>query len=333
MAEMTEKEARSQFNQISNAIRNNDVEKLSAIMDKEVSEEETPSEPTPAEVVEETKPELEEAKEETPAPLEEAETVEPKEEAPSELDKLRDQLEKVSKENHSLRSQAGRVPHVQRKLQELDKKLEEIEKQRTSPLSQPSSKTQPKVVELLKGIKETDPDLADAIAAAIAEATNGVAEEIHAAKRDNIQLIRQNEVASYQEAEASRLLQMYPNAPEVFTSPSWTEWKKEQSSGIVNLATSDNADEVAYAFKKYAEDMVIRYPELAKSEDKKAEPTAVVKDEPSEKAQQVEAERQRKKATSVTIGSANAPGKVGMPDDPDALFKKISEEIRKTITG
>ena len=340
MADLTDQEAHKLFNQTSKALRDSDDVKLSELMDENAPLVETPIVETPA-IEEPVKPDDEKKEDgttdvvatDTPDPLVKADDATDTKVEPTELDKLREQLEKISKENHALRSQAGRVPSIQRKIKDLDKKLEELDKLRISPSSQPSTKIQPKITELLKGVRENDPELADTIAAAIATATEGMTENFQTGLRDNIQLIREQEYSSYQEGEMNRLLDLYPNAPDVFQSPSWVEWKKEQSARVLGLAESDTADDVAFAFEKYAKDMTVKYPELVKVEDKKVEPTTVVPDVQADKARQVEAERLRKKETAVNIGSTSAAGKVGLPDDPEALFKKLSEEIRKTISG
>jgi hypothetical protein len=257
---------------------------------------------------------------------------------PTEAEKLKEQIEKLSKENHDLRSQAGRVPSIQRKVREIDKKLEELAKRDTSPSSQPSAKIKPKILDLLKGVSEDDPELAKAIANAIGEAMDGVASEQTAKEKETLTFLRDQEAKTYQDAEAQRLIQMYPNAPEVFKSKSWAEWKAEQTAGIRNLAESDTADEVAFAFDKYAKDMIAKHPELAPKEEAKekveakASPTDAEK-EAAEKARRIEEERRRKKESAANVGSPNLSGKINLPDDPVALFEKFSEQIRKERTG
>lgn len=336
---MSELSPQEQFNLISNAIRSDDSTKLSELMKAEAPIEEAPVEEKPVEepaATEDTDDNKQEEKQEETPPPEKAEDdastpEEPKSE-PTELEKLKEQLEKLGKENHALRSQAGRVPSIQRRLKDLDAKLEALEKARTSPSSQPSAKIQPKVQEMLKGIESTDPELAKTIADVIAAATNGVAEHTLTAQEEELRKTRDAEYAAYQEAEVSRLLEMYPNAAEVVKSPSWAEWKKEQPEGVVRLATSDNADEVSIAFQMYAEAMRRKYPEEQKVEEEKA-PAAPIPDNKNEQAQQIEAERQRKLKTAAPVGSKNVAGKVELPDDPDALFKKFSEQIRKERLG
>lgn len=342
MPELTEKEAAKLFEDISNAQRSNDTSKVSELMQAEATEEVAPvEEEKPEEKVEETPAPADTPEEdvvpEKEAPSEKTEEVETKEEdkpAPTELDTLKEQLEKLSRENHALKSQAGRVPYVQRRIKEIDKKLEELTK--ASPSSHPSAQIKPKVLEKLKAVRETDPELADAIdavASLLGEATDGVTDEIRAKEIESLKHLRQLEVQTHQEAEAQKLLELYPNAPEVFNSTHWKEWKASQSSAVATLANSDSAEDVAFALEKYANDMLEKFPELKKTDQPKEATAPEVDAKAKEQAEKVEAERQRKQKSAVVIGSPSAPSKVGLPDDPNALFEKYSGEIRKSITG
>lgn len=341
MADLTAAEAQVLFNQTTKAIRDDDSTKLSELMGKQPDDVQVTIEPEiPAEEpeakddsTEVTVTEGDKPEETTPPDKAEKAAEEEGTKEPTELEKLQLQLDRLSKENHNLKSQAGRVPHVQRTLKAYDKKLDDLAKQIASPSSQPSTKIQPRIQELLKGVESADPELARAIADAIAAATNGVAEESLTKERDNIQFLRDQEANTYQAIEADRLLEMYPNAPEVFASKTWTDWKSEQPAGIRRLAEADNAEEVAYAFDKYAKDMVAKYPELSKVVDGTKSETPPVTDDAAERARQVEAERQRKKATAVTVANPTASGKVELPDDPTALFNKFADQIRKERTG
>lgn len=338
--ELTEKEAQTLFNATSAAIRDNDPEKLDALaatQPTEIKEEVTPPVETPPEKADDV--DDKEQKETPPldgkeTPAEKKDEEENKGTTPpekTELEKLQETLATLSKENHALRSQAGRVPHVQRRLQDLDKKLEELTKAHASPSSQPSAKVTPQVEEILKGIRETDPELAKAVALAIAAATDTVAVDATSREIASLQSQRETELTQYRDAEAQRFLEMYPNAAEVIKAPTWIEWESKQSPGIRKLCGSDNADDLSYAFDKYAADMLKLYPELATKAPVPV--TDATTAEATEKAKQVEAERLRKKETTANISSPAGAGKVTMPDDPAALFKKFSEEIRKERTG
>jgi ElaB/YqjD/DUF883 family membrane-anchored ribosome-binding protein len=333
MADLNEQDSNKLFAEISKAIQEDDSAKLSTLTeepaldeDKEQLEETPPVDDTPPDDTEdeETSP-LDDKPADDNAEDKEDKTPD----TPDELATLKEQLEKLNKENHNLRSQAGRVPYVQKRLRELDKKLEELASSQASPSSHPSTKIKPKVDELLKGIRETDADLADAISQAIAQATDGVAEEMRTKERENLTFLRDQEALSYQEAEASRLIEMYPNAADVFRSEHFKKWRESQPSGIQALAASSNADEVSVAFEKYAKDMTAAHPELAT----KAPITPAANTENTEQAKKIEAERQKRKASSANVSSPSASGKIAIPDDPQALFEKYTKEIQKGIRG
>lgn len=325
MSDLTDAEAQKIFREVQGAIKDNDTAKLDTLLTVESEEVETPVEvEVPAE-----EPEVETPENAENTPSEETEegtteTVDTTTEEPEALVAMRKQLENLQKENHSLRSQAGRVPHVQRKLKELDEKLKELDKRSTSPSSRPSTTIAPKISEALKGIEETDPELAKTIAAAIAQATDGVAEDFDKRERESLTLSKEEALKEYRQEQIDILLDQYPNAPDVFNSPQWKEWKKSQSAAMQTLAGSDAADDVVFALGKYADDMVKKYPELAKSNE---QPAA------NAEAAKIEADRLRKKTTGATVSSPAAASKVKLPDDPVALFKMYSEQIRKERLG
>lgn len=336
--ELSPEEATKLFNEVSQAVHASDSVKLSEVMNKQPPEKGEPVQDLP--VADKVQPDETEDKDEKDPPEKdeagqegttEEESKEPeKKDEPNELDKLKAQLAKLTEDNHKLRSNAGRIPQIQRRIQELDKKLEERAKS-TSPSSQTSTKIKPKVDELLESVRTTDPELAKTIAAVIDQAISGVDEAAHTKEIDTLKLLREDALSSYQEEQTTRLLTMYPNAADVFQSPAWTKWKTSQTNAVRSLAESSEADDVAFAFEKYATDMRALYPELDKQ---KGEVKASVTDpEEAERAKKLEAERQRKKETAANVGTPNAAGKVGLPDDPQALFDKYAADIRKQRTG
>lgn len=324
MSELTDAEVQKLFKEAAGAIRENDTSKLDSLFTEE--EAGTPVEvETHEETPEVETPENEEnTPQETPAEETTTEQDDTTTNEPDPLVDLRKQLEKLSAENHSLRSQAGRVPHVQRKLQEIDEKLKELDKRSTSPSNRPSATIAPKINDALKSISETDPELAKTIADAISQAADGVVDDTTNRERENLTLSRERALKDYRDEQINVLLDQYPNAPEVFKSPQWKEWKTTQSARMQDLAASDTADDVIFAFEKFAADMKKQYPELDTS------PAPAVANEQAEK---IEAERLRKKTTGVTTSSPAASSKVKLPDDPEALFKLYSDTIRKERLG
>ena len=325
---LTEEDSNKLFNEISKAVQEDDSSKLSDLLAQETpEEEEQPDLDTPAK--EDNEPENnEDEEEESPQPEEEDadEPGENKEQTPEEkrLAELEAQLEAAKKDNQALRSQAGRIPSIQRKLAEVDKKLAELKAQ--APSSQASTKIQPKVEELLKDVRETDPALAESIAKALGVAIEGIDEELRTTQIANLTAERERAAAEYLEEQRDRLLTAYPNAPQVFASPHWAEWKKSQPSHIQDLANSDSADAVGMAFELYAKAMIEKHPELA-SKGNEQVPAE------NDKAKKLEEERQRKKKDSVDLGNRRTPARDKEPTDPQALFEKFSQQIAKELKG
>lgn len=334
---MSDFDAQKYFNEVSKSVQEDDNIKLAELMAQEAPE------PEIKQPVEEEQPELEDK------PIPDGDAPEPKEgeedsplgdepadkateekgkdkDEQDEMAAVREQLEQLRKENHNLKSQAGRFPHVQKRLREMDKKLEELTKAKDSPSSQASKKYEPVVDEALKKIRDDDAELADAIKAAIAAALNGVEKDSTAKEYENLKFLRDQEASTYEQAEIDRLLTMHPNAKEVFVSPHWTDWMGKQSAGVKALAESNSADDVSTAFKLYAQDMARQYPDLVKAPEAKAPGN----DEATAKAAQIEQDRLRKKTNSADLGNPTGSAKKG-PVDAQALFDKYIKDIEKEM--
>lgn len=330
---MTPSEADKLFKQITSATASNDHEKLSNLMESDAPEpakpedEEQPNldQPEPEKDTPEPKVEEEEEEVETsppgakPADEPSDEEDEPKE--PNELDTLKQQLESLKKENHSLKSQAGRVPHVQKRLSELDKKLAELTKQ--SPSSQTSEKINPKIEAALKKVAGDDPELAAAIRESLEAAVNGVAEEAHAKEIATLQFLRAQESSAHEAAEAQRLLEMHPNAPDVLRSKHWSDWVSAQSPAMKALVESNSADDLSFAFGRYALDMHRLHPDLAK-------PAATTEPAKTDQAAKIEEERAKRKQNAADV-SGKPAATTKQPEDAEALFKKYSAQAEKEL--
>lgn len=331
---LTEEDSNKLFAEVSKAMQEDDSTKLSTLLAQETPDEEQPTQDPPEEEEQPDKSEDKEEEEESPLVEEELDADKTKEdkeptEAEKRLAELQAQLDAAKKDNQALRSQAGRVPSIQRKLAEVDKKLAELKAQ--APSSQASTKVKPKVEELLKDVRETDPALADTIAKALGVAIEGVDEELRTSQIESLNALREQHAQDYLEEQRNRLLTMYPNAPEVFASPHWAEWKKSQPTHIQELAGSDSADAVGMAFELYAKAMLEQHPELAKKDEAPAKESANPAE--AEKAKKLEEERLRKKKDSVDLGTSRASARDKEPTDPQALFEKFSQQIARELKG
>lgn len=315
------------FEQVSKAMQEGDSVKLSELLAQESPQDEE-------------QPESEQPEEEVEAPAEEEEQEEQQEQEPSDEDgedkeeakeedkkdddpiaQLRAEIEYLKKTTQSHSSQVGRVSSLQRRLSEYDRQLAAL---REATSGKTSEKVKPKLDEALKDLEETDPVLANTLKSVLTNALNEVDSNAVAQEEKRIQALRETDYESYRAEQYNLLIERVPNAPDVFKSESWKNWKKSQEEHVLDLATSDSASAVIMALDLYKRDMLAAHPELA---PKPKDEAAV------ERARQVEESRKRQQQTTPQVPSGKAPSSKKGPIDEQALFNKFSEDIRKDIRG
>lgn len=248
-----------------------------------------------------------------------------------------DELTKLRREMHELKSQAGRVPYLNRRTQELERELRQqrlnskVAEATIPAQSKDESKSEipDKIKQRIAALREIDSDTAD-ILQDMWEATQ--AEKSKAA--DAVKTV----VTEFSDAEAQRqeqeflnqqydsLVKEVPYAPKVFASKEWTEWKEQLTPGRKALAESVYADEVKIAINAFVSDMQARYGGAQKQAP--AAVTPVVDQQQAEAASKVQENRERKLKANVDTTSATAkPNKQQM--DEDALFKDYYAKLRK----
>lgn len=325
MSKKTKKTDEQLFEEVSNALINGgDIN--DTLKDVEIVEQAEPAEHNDDPVV--PAPEGEEASEGQPVEEEEAQpegtpgnqpAVES--EAEKELKRLREEKAQLE---HRLQSFAGRVPALQRE-------VEELKRQRQAAPAQPAAADAPSVAkskldEKLARAKEIDPELVDLLETLRDELSTGTRKEIEEKVSKTEQMLREKEEEAYWHAQKARLLELVPQADEVFKSPLWREWKEQQSGAVYALASSSNADEMYYAMELFARDAAKRYPNLAPTQQP-SEPAA-----PNPAIAKITEDRNRKLVSAPSTGSAGVPkqGK-GIPDenDPEALFNYVVGKLQK----
>lgn len=166
--------------------------------------------------------------------------------------KAKAELESLRSDLHRYKSDAGRVPFLNRRVQELERQLEDA---RRSPAPKPDAKVElpSGVRERIERIREVDPETADAMEE-VYKASAAKAEEVRAAQEAEITNRRQREDEEYLHKEAERLFAIIPEAPQVFASEKWRLWKSKLPPNFRALAESSNADEVAEALRNFKVD-------------------------------------------------------------------------------
>ena len=164
---------------------------------------------------------------------------------PEELAALRAELQ-------SLRSSAGRVPALQSQLSQLQRE-ERIRK--TAAAAKPAVvEEDPDVKELRDQIKElegVDPTTAAILQKLLDKSTPK--QEVKQAP-DIEELIRTATEDARLEVEFEHVIQVHPDAPDIFVHPTWAAWKSTLTPAQRAWAESDKAEQVSEAltaFKNY----------------------------------------------------------------------------------
>jgi hypothetical protein len=322
----TEKTAEELFEEI-NAARKAGQSIDTVIKDVVVSDAGTPND-EPAPIEEAPEPAAPEVKEEKDTPADPEPTPAPvdweaglSEEVKLEIKKLKEERAQLE---HRVKSELGRVPYLQRK-------VEELSRQTSQPPSPPvgstaATKTSGKFAEKLAQAREVDPALADLLEAMVEDIANPLREELTNEVHQTKQAIADKEYEQLWQSEKAKLLQMVPQADEVFRHPLYKQWKSEIPENLLRLSSSVYADEVVIALEQFAKYAAAQAPETPASPQTPA-PAAPVD---TTAATRVASDRARKLAGSTPNTAVPAPrGGTGIPEDPEALFNYITDKIRK----
>lgn len=295
-------------------------------VEEEVGEEVKEETPEPDVIEDETSTEGEVETKDEAATDSAASKPEDKTEQPNELDQLRQEL-------HRLKSDAGRVPHMQRRQQELERELRDLKLSRkpaTTANAEVDTATTSELPAALKNkiekLREIDPDLADTLE--IGFKTNiEVAEKAKAVAAEKVQEFAQTqdqkEDEQFLQQQYTTLVTEVPYAPQVFKSAEWKEWKSKLTPGRLALAESSYADEVKIAINAFVHDMQNRFGGAETKPAAQQETPAV-----SEAVTKVQESRERKLNSGADTKTGTAKGtKPAMSDEE--LHSYYFNQIRK----
>lgn len=235
--------------------------------------------------------------------------------------------EDLQAELHRLRSDAGRVPFLQRQLAELQRELRASKARSTQVSSEGKAKsadltsveldaeTQKEIDEL----KEVDPVLArtiERIAKTAIFTANSRAEHVV----DTLtQSEREQEEMKFLMEQKSILAQKIPQHEQIFASNEWKQWKDTLTPGQRALAESSYANEVEAAIYAFAAEMRRRQGVGANAAGEVQAPPAV--DDKVKKA------RQEKVQASPEVKNPNA--KQRQVFDEEQAFQEMYNQIGK----
>lgn len=323
-----------------------EIERLMAAEEKTEKEQEDPAEDTDSaatEIPEETADDDTQSEESEDSPTDEVDNGEaPKkdeEEVSTEAavtaastDSLTEREKELQRELQRYKSDAGRVPFVQKRLAELERELRAYkarEAQTTQSVNGNKINASDVVLDEdtqreIDSLRETDP--------VMAKLFERVAKTAIATSRHNTEQVVTTLTQAEQEDEDYRflmeqkqaLLAEIPQADEIFATPQWKQWKETLTPGQRAMAESSYATDVRQALHAFAAAMQSQQAHTVPATPA-VQPAAKVSTETSEKVKEA---RERKVAGSAEVKSTSPKKSVELDDD--AFFREAYESIGKT---
>lgn len=194
-------------------------------------------------------------------------------EVTAELAAVKEKLDAAMRDLHRYKSDAGRVPALQKRMVELEKRLSESKRNPNSPEEDVFTPEDKKV---LDDLRENDPVMADHLEKLMKGTTGRLRQQME-------ERLRQADESEYaqiaQELEAyeyNRLQSMFPNfdVQNVFRSPEWAEWKSRLRPSDRAYAESSSADEVYAAIQWFGQDLQARRAQQGQAPMQQPQPAA-----------------------------------------------------------
>ena len=236
------------------------------------------------------------------------------------------ETEALKRELHKLKSDAGRVPHMQSRLKELERELREVKLSHSVGSVDPADPSKVEVPTNIKkkieDLREVDPALADLLE----DMTKALRSETHETAGRLVSTITESE-REYDEQRTiseqyNQLVSEVAWAPQAFKSQEWKDWKDTLTPGKRAMAESMYADDVKIALGEFAGYMRARQGSATSAQQAPARPVV------DEEAERIKQERARKLATGSTTKAPTAKASAP-PLDEEALFREAYERIQK----
>lgn len=253
----------------------------------------------------------------TSTPTPEATPTEPTPESSTEdLASIREQL-------HRAKSDAGRVPHLNRKVQELERELTRLRTPAATPDT--PSDLPANLKTRIEKMKEIDPEMAEILEETY-RASSARTEEVAAAYSRYTQSQQAREDEQHLQSEYSKVIAAIPEAEAVFRSPEWEDWKKRLTPNHLAMADSIHSNEVINALQAFQHDAQHLYGGYKWKAQPAPTPAAVAAPpQSSPTARAVETSRQNRLVNSTTVKAET--GRATNEPDLEALFKSAYQNV------
>lgn len=337
----TDKPEVNEFDALATAMQEGKMDEVNRLMAVEPQSEEAETPP-----VEEETPaaDEDESKEEEPSTPEDDSKSDDKPEPPKEKSeeaapaastssKDTETLEELRQRLHRAQSDAGRVPYLQRQLEELRREIRAA-KARGSDSATQGTKTapsgnindvvlDPETQKHIDDLKEIDPVLAATIERSTKAAIFASSSKVDQAVTTLTEEEQRAEDERFYIEQKSILAQRIPNHEAIFATPEWAEWKSRLTPGQRNLAESAYANEVEQAIYAFAADM-----QRMNNRPAAAAPTQTTTDE-KEQSNHSEVKEARDRKVSQAAETKAPAAKTTTQLDEKAYFEQMYKEIGK----
>lgn len=323
-----------------------EIERLMNAEEKTEKEQEAPAEDTDSaatEIPEETADDDTQSEESEDSPTDEVENGEPSEKDKEEVsneaavtaastDSLTEREKELQRELQRYKSDAGRVPFVQKRLAELERELRAYKAREAQTTQGVNSKINATDVVLdedtqreIDSLRETDPVMAKLLEKVAKTAIATSRHNTEQAVTTLTQAEQEDEDYRFLMEQKQALLAEIPRADEIFATPQWKEWKTTLTPGQRAMAESSYAADVRQAIYAFAAAMQSQQAAPAPVIPAAPAPAAKASTEASEKVKEA---RERKVAGSAEVKSTSPKKSVELDDD--AFFREAYESIGKT---
>lgn len=167
---------------------------------------------------------------------------------------LEQKLEAATQQLHRYKSDAGRVPALQKRMAELEKRLKPTsDASQTDALSDEEKR-------VLDDLRNNDPVLAEHVEKLtknVASRTDSLRQQLEERLRTADQEEYEQIIGELERIEYGRLQEMLPQVPlnQVFTSNEWKSWKRTLRPSELAYAESSDADQVYAAIQWFGQAM------------------------------------------------------------------------------
>lgn len=236
----------------------------------------------------------------------------------------------LEQELHRLRSDAGRVPFLQRRLADLERELRAQKARSSNAGTDTSTPAKPADLSSIELDEETRKEIAavaeyDPVVAKAIERMTKLA--IHTAKAGDDRIVntftdsdREAEEQRFYMEQKAELTRMIPQHEAVFAMPEWRQWKATLTPGQLALAESSYASEVGQAIYAFAADMQRR---------SGTQQAADTQDTPANPPEKTDVSKARDKKVGAAAEVKNPAAKADEPFDEDKYFSEMYNKAGK----